>query len=467
MNKQNFSTYQSPFTWRYGSEEMRYIWSEEKKYKIWRSIWIALARAQNSAGIVSKKELDDLIKHQNEIDIQQILENEKETHHDVVAAIREFASKAKIGGGKIHYGATSMDIVDNTDAIRTKESLTLIDKKVREILGLFAPLIEKYADTVCMGFTHLQPAEPTTVGYRLSFYAQDLLIDLQLLSFARQNIKSKGLKGAVGTSASYTAILEDNEMNSLQLEEQVMNIIGIQPDIIATQVYTRKYDYIALTCINSIASSLAKFAADLRLLQSPTIGEWAEPFGKKQVGSSAMPFKRNPINAEKICSLARYIASLPEVALGNATHSYLERTLDDSANKRLIFPEAFLALDEILNTAQKLVSGLVINEKKIAHNLSQYAPFAATEAILMACVKKGASRQEMHEKLRDISMLAWADVQDGKENPMTMLLTKDKTLLGYLTEKEITGLMDVRHHTGTARERSRKLLKEITNFLKK
>lgn len=464
MTKLNFENYLSTFTWRYGSDEMRRIFSEENKYKLWRKIWVALARAQYEAGLVSKQELDDLEKQSENIDIEKILENEKASHHDVVAAIREFADKAKTGGGKIHLGATSMDIVDNTDAIRIRQALEITEQKVKTLLTLFAEKIEKYADHVCMGYTHLQPAEPTTIGYRFAFYAQDLLTDYHYLQFVKQEIKTKGLKGAVGTAAGYTAVLKGSKKDAIQLEEAVMKQLGLNASLISTQVYSRKYDYLVLTLLSSIASTLAKFAGDIRILQSPSIGEWAEPFGKAQVGSSAMPFKKNPINSEKICSLARYIAAMPQVVLENASHSYLERTLDDSANKRIVVPEAFLATDEILNVAQKLISGLIINEKKIAYNVNQYAPFAATELILMESVKKGANRQEIHELLRAISLKAWGEIQDGKPNPMKELLTANEHLQKYLKPEKILELLDVHHHTGTAPKRAKELVKQITQI---
>ncbi|CAN5188692.1 adenylosuccinate lyase [soil metagenome] len=461
----NFSTYQSVFSWRYGSVAMRRIFSEEHKYELWRRIWVALAEAEFEQGLVNKHEVDDLKKQQGNIDIARILELENETKHDVVAAIKEFAEKATIGGGKIHLGATSMDVVDNADAMRHVEALEHVEQKVLTVLGLFSGKIDQYAELVCMAFTHLQPAEPTTVGYRLSFYAQDLLLDLELLRFIKQNYKGKGMKGAVGTAAGYKALLGDDQSVD-QLEQRVMDKLGIDAALISTQVYSRKYDFLLQSLLASISSSLAKFAGDLRLLQSPPIGEWAEPFGKTQVGSSAMPFKRNPINAEKICSLARYVASLPAVGLENASLSYLERTLDDSANRRITLPDAFLATDEILITAEKLIKGLVINEKRISHNLSLYAPFAASEGILMACVKKGADRQKLHEVLREIALVAWEKVQNGEENPMNELLRTNATLQRYLSEQEIIAQLDVSNHIGTAPERARKMVKEIGKKIK-
>jgi adenylosuccinate lyase len=318
-----------------------------------------------------------------------------------------------------------------------------------------------------MGYTHLQPAEPTTVGYRLAFYAQDLLTDLAFLNFVRSIYKGKGMKGAVGSSASYKAALTGSRMSPKELDVSVMKTLGIPASLITSQVAPRKYDFLVISALASIASSLAKFAGDVRILQSAGVGEWSEPFGKKQVGSSAMPFKRNPINSEKICSLARYVTSLPEVALGNATVNYLERTLDDSANKRIVMSEAFLASDEILITAEKIVSGLVINTRRIEYNVNQFAPFAATESILIILVKRGANRQEMHELLRTISMKSWEAVQEGKPNPMTDLLNQNKIIKQYLKNDEICGCLDVASHIGDAPERALSLVDEITKTIKK
>lgn len=458
------TTYISPFTWRYGTQEMRHIFSEQHKYEIWRMIWIALARSQHSAGLVSDKELQDLEKFTNTIDIEKILQIEKDTKHDVVAAIREYAEKATVGGGKIHLGLTSMDVVDNTEAMRNKEALGLIETGVKQLLFLFSEKIEKYAALVCLGYTHLQPAEPTTVGYRFAFYAQDLLTDLQLLHVIQNMPLGKGIKGATGTQASFTSLLGEKGIDPEQMEKEVMQMLNIKPVDISTQVYSRKIDFLILTVLASIASSVAKFAADLRILQSPTIGEWSEPFGEKQVGSSAMPFKKNPINSEKICSLARMVAAFPIVALENATHSYLERTLDDSANRRIVTPEAFLAVDEILDTAKKLVDGMIINEKRIAYNLSQYAPFIASEGILMQAVKNGANRQEIHEVLRDCAMKAWNDVAEGKANPMATLLKENKEIAKYLSQDEIEKQLHVASHIGTAVKRASDLAAKIKSL---
>ncbi|KKP51502.1 MAG: Adenylosuccinate lyase [Candidatus Roizmanbacteria bacterium GW2011_GWA2_33_33] len=463
----DFSTYLSPLTWRYGSDEMRRIFSEKHKYELWRKIWVALAEAQHQVGLVNKEELDDLKKNERNIDIEKIFEYEKDTKHDVVAAIKEFAEKAKIGGGKIHLGATSMDVVDNADMVKIQEALEIIEKKVITILNLLANKIEEYADYPCLGYTHLQPAEPTTVGYRLAFYAQDLLTAYEFIQFAKKTIKGKGMKGAVGTAASYKELLKDlpaqagKTISVDQLENKVMKSLGIDAALISGQVYPRLFDFIVLNGLVTVTSALAKFAGDLRILQSPLYGEWSEPFGKKQVGSSAMPFKKNPISSENICSLARFVATLPQVASENASLSYLERTLDDSANKRIVIAEAFLTTDQILITAEKIISGLVINRDRISFNLRQYASFAASESIILEAVKNGADRQEMHEVLRINSMIAWTDIQNGKKNPMMQLLLNDKLVSKYLNKNQLEKLMEVENHIGDVPERAKKLVKII------
>lgn len=438
---------------------MRLIWSEETKYKTWRKIWVELARAQSEFGLVSSEELKDLEKNQDTIDIEKIWEIEKETRHDVVAAIREFAEVAKVGGGKIHAGATSMDIVDNTDTLRIKESLDIIEKNLKEILQAFSSQIEKYLDTPCMAFTHLQSAEPTTIGYRLSLYAQDLMNDLEFLHFVKSHLKAKGFKGAVGTQASYAALL--GEEKAKQMEQKVMERLGLDPVLIANQVGLRKADLFVAQLLTSIAQSLNKFAFDVRILQSAGFGEWQEPFGKSQVGSSAMPFKKNPMKSENICSLARLVESLSSNAWQNASLSLLERTLDDSGNRRVYIPEMFLAIDEMLTSATQVISGLIVHEQQVKNNLEKFGPFAATETILMESVKKGANRQEIHETLREIAIQSWNETQENKPNPMEKLLTENETIKKTLSESEIKKLLDVKTHIGTAPERAKQLVEHI------
>lgn len=440
---------------------MRYIFSEENKIRLWRKIWLALAEAQFEAGLLSHEELNDLKKHQNEIDIKKILQLEKEIKHDVMAAIHEYAQKAKVGGRKIHLGATSYDIVDNAHVLRIKEALILIEDKLKQLLLLLSEKITQYASFPCLGFTHLQPAEPTTIGYRLAFYAQNLLIGLKFLKFTQKILRSKGIKGAVGTSASFKLLLKNKKIDEKKMENLVMKKLNLKSVLIANQTCSQIFDYIILVNLNIIASSLAKFAGDLRILQSPPIGEWSEPFSDKQVGSSAMPFKKNPIASENICSLARYLAFLPNVALENATLSYLERTLDDSANRRIIIPEAFLVTDHILNTAIKIVKNLVINEKKVDFNLKQYGLFAATEMILIEAVKAGADRQKIHQVLKEISMIAWEKIAHGEFNPMRNLLLKDERITNFIAPEKIKKLLNINKYLGNASKQARRLIKEI------
>lgn len=459
------STFQSSFSWRYGSENMRSIWSEVHKRKLWRRIWIALAAAEAQFGLVTDEQLADLKAHADQIDLDRALAIEAEIKHDLMAEVKTFAEQCSIGGGIIHLGATSMDVEDNADALRVRESIDLILTSLSALLKSFAAQIEKWADVPTMGFTHLQPAEPTTIGYRLAQYTQDLLVDYEELIRVRREIKGKGFKGAVGTSASYLELVQDSLAKtlkpSLNLEKLVMRALDLDAFDAATQIYPRKQDWLVLNALAGVAMSLNKFAFDLRVLQSPPIGEWREPFGSKQVGSSAMPFKRNPINAEKIDSLARYLAQLPRVAWDDAAQSLLERTLDDSANRRIILPEAFLCADEILITAQKLIDGLVIDQPAVNRNFEIYAPFAATEKLLMALAKAGADRQDLHEVIREHSLAAWAEVSAGKPNPLIEALCSDPHITLYLHSGKARSILDARGYIGDAPRRARKIASKV------
>ena len=452
-----YETYLSPFTWRYGTDEMRRLWSQTYKRRLWRRVWVALARAQHEAGLVTAEQVADLEAHEAEVDIPRALEIEDEIRHDLMAEVRAYAEQCPAGGGIIHLGATSMDVEDNVDALRLREALDLVLGSLRELMALVAVRIEVHADLPCMAYTHIQPAEPTTVGYRLAQYGQDLLIDHGELSRVRAEIRGKGIKGAVGTSASYGALLEGTGLSPAQLEARVMDLLDLAPFDVATQTYPRKQDWLVLVALAGLAGTLYKLAFDLRLLQSPPIGEWGEPFGSKQVGSSAMPFKRNPITAEKISSLARYIAALPRVAWDNAAHSLLERTLDDSANRREVLPAAFLATDEILSAAKRVLGGLRIQEAAVARNMETYGVFAATERVLMALVKAGADRQEMHEVIREHSLAAWAALQAdaGAENPLPGRLCADERIVRYLAREQVAALLDASAYVGDAAERAR------------
>ncbi|MBN1582217.1 MAG: adenylosuccinate lyase [Anaerolineae bacterium] len=468
MSANTFSheSYLSPFTWRYGSDAMRKVWSEDHKRRLLRRVWVALATAQHEAGLVTASQVADLRAHQDDIDIARATQIEAEIRHDLMAEIKTFAEQCPVGGGIIHLGATSMDILDNVDALRLRQALDLVLSAVRELLNSLAELIEQRASQPCMAFTHIQPAEPTTVGYRLAQYGQDVLIDYRELMRARDGIRGKGIKGAVGTSASYTELLAGTGMTAAELEEKVLALLDLVAFPVATQTYTRKQDWLVLNALAGLAGSLYKLAFDLRLLQSPPLGEWSEPFGEKQVGSSAMPFKRNPVTAEKIDSLARYVATLPRVAWDNAAHSLLERTLDDSANRREILPSAFLAVDEILKSTRRVVDDLRINDEVVARNLAAYGLFAATERVLMELVKHGADRQEMHELIRGHSLAAWADVRAGKSNSLSQRLSGDKRVVEYVSRNQVLDLLDASTYIGDAAERARSLAKELYASIK-
>lgn len=458
-------TYTSPFSSRYGSSEMRALWSEEHRRKLWRRIWISLAEAQGKAGLVKANQIEDLRAHAEQIDLKRALEIEKEIGHDVMAEVKTYAEQCKIGGGIIHWGATSADITDNADVLRQREAIALVLVRLSKLLIAFAERIESTRDLSCMAYTHLQPAEPTTFGYRLALYAQDLLTHYEALLRLGDSLRGKGMKGAVGTQASYTEILDGNKMTPAGLESSVMQSLALEPFAIATQTYPRVQDYSVLSTLAALAASLHKFAFDLRILQSSGFGEAAEPFGEKQVGSSAMPFKRNPVNAEKICSLARLVAASPMIVWENAAESLLERTLDDSANRRTAIPESFIAMDEMLITATRIVSGLRVDEIACARNLEKYGAFAAIERVMMALVRVGADRQKMHERLREHSLKAWEAINTNQPNPLVEMIVSDQQLLVYLQPIKLRSLMDARDYVGTARERAGEMVKIIRKKL--
>lgn len=454
-------TFLSPFTWRYGSPEMRAIWGEVHKRQTWRRIWVALASTQAEVGLVDAAHVETLRAHQDEIDIAKAHALEAELHHDLMAEVHTYAAQCGEAGGIIHLGATSMDIEDNADALRIAESLKLIVGKLHALIGRWVEQVEAYADTATMAFTHLQPAEPTTIGYRLAQYLQDLSIDLDDLARLSDEVRGKGFKGAVGTSASYGQLLQGTDLTPADLEAKVLDQLGLAPFDVATQTAPRKQEYRILCALASTGQSLYKFAADLRLLQSPPLGEWAEPFGKKQIGSSAMPFKRNPIHAENMDSVARFLATLPRVAWDNAAHSYLERTLDDSANRRAVLPEAFLALDEVIRRGTRLIDGLRVDTGASARLLGTYGPFAATERLLMQIARRGADRQVFHEVIRERSMEAWAALKAGQDNPLVDALCADERVLAYCTSDEARGWLDASAYVGDAPERARALAESV------
>ncbi|MFY9666264.1 MAG: adenylosuccinate lyase [Candidatus Cybelea sp.] len=456
----DYESYASPFSWRYGRAALRSLFSERMRRRLWRAVWVALAEAQSAHGLIEEEEVADLRAHAGEIDVEAAIEVEREIHHDLMAEIRIFAEQARRGGGKLHLGATSMDVEDTVETYRLRLALSYIGENLSELLAAFREKIRTYADLVCMAYTHLQPAEPTTLGYRLAAYAQDLLVDDENLRFVFQNLTAKGLRGAVGTAASYERLIRHSGRSG-EIEAYVLERFGLLAREVSTQTYPRKLDYLLLTALAGLGTSLSKFAADVRILSSPGFGEVAEPFAKEQVGSSSMPFKQNPILCERIGSLARLLPTYAGVTWQNAATNFLERTLDDSANRRIVLPEALLCADEIVTIARTVVEGLRVDERRIAANLRTYAPFAGTQAVMLEAVRAGGDRQHLHEMLRSASMEAWAAVGRGEDNPLSRLLTEEPELTALIDPAEIRRLLDPSTYVGTAPQRARLLADRI------
>lgn len=454
--------YISPFAWRYGSPGMRRLFSEEEKRATWRKVWLALAEGEHELAIVSKSELEDirLRAGKENVDIPRAHELERKIRHDLMAELRIFAEQAKVGGGKLHLGATSMDIEDNADIIIYRKAMGQITLRLVGCLAAAREKIVKYKGTACIAWTHLQPAEPTTLGYRFATWAQDLVLDMKLVEMVLGGfLRGKGVKGAVGTSAGFKALLgTDSQVE--KLEDYVMGRLGLQSFDVSTQTYPRKVDYVLLASLASVAQSCHKFGLDLRVMQSPAFGELSEPIEDLQVGSSAMPFKRNPVMAERMCSLARLVSALPAVAFSNAANSILERTLDDSATRRIIIPEAFLAVDECLLIYQRLLNGLGVYPAMVRKNLQRYGPFAGTEAVMMRLVEKGGDRQKVHEMLRKKSFAAWEKVMQGQPNPVEEMLAEERSVSSKIAPRELHRLMDPVRHLGDVEARCERFLKK-------
>lgn len=459
----DYKNYLSPYSWRYGSATMRQIWSEHHKRLLWRKIWVALAQVQAHFGLVTPEQVADLQHHADKVDIPRALEIEAEIQHDLMAEVKTYAEQCSLGGGIIHLGATSVDVKDNATVLQMRAALDLTIAGARDLLLILVPKMIQFAETPVMAYTHLQPAEPTTLGYRLAQYAQDLLTDWENLVRVRAALKGKGFKGAVGTSASYAELF--GLENLAEFERLMAEKLGLTFFPVTTQTYPRKQDYEMLSALAGLGASIYKLAFDLRILQSPSLGELAEPFGSRQVGSSAMPFKRNPIQAEKLDSLARLLAQFPRTAWDNAAHSLLERTLDDSANRRTLLPEAFLIADELLRVACKIMSNLQIDAIASGRNFAIYAPFAATERLLMALGKAGADRQAMHEYLRQHALAAWEALRVGEANPLIELVAQESEFLRYLSGAAIRDLMDASRYVGNAPQKTRQLADYIQETL--
>lgn len=449
--------YLSPFSWRYGGADMRRLWSEAAKRRRMRQVWLALAEAQAEVGLVSAEALEDLRATAEAIDIPAAERIEERTRHDVMAEILLWAQQAPLGGPVIHLGATSADITDNVDALRLQESLRLLLPVLRGVILRLAELVTEQADHVCLGWTHLQPAAPTTVGYRLAGALQDFLADLDAVESLLARWKGKGFKGAVGTQASYTALLGSGAAAEA-MEARAMARLGLAAAEHSTQVYSRRQDWELLGVLAGIGGSASLLAFNIRILQSPPFGEWSEGFAEGQVGSSAMPWKRNPINAENVNSMARHLAQLPQVAWQNWTASLLERTLDDSANRRSILPEACLMADEILRRTRRLLDAMRVEEGAVAATLARYGPFAAAERVLLAAAAKGGDRQALHEVIRGHSLAAWSQIEAGTANELPERLANEPAILAFLDADTVRRLVaEPEAHLGTAPARARRL----------
>ena len=418
--------YISPLGQRYASEEMQRIFSNDKKFRTWRRLWIALAESEKELGLaITQEQIDELKAHAEDINYDVAREREKIVRHDVMSHVYAYGQQCPNAKGIIHLGATSCFVGDNTDLIVMYEALELVKKKLVNVLAELKKFALDYKDLPVLAFTHFQPAQPTTLGKRAAIWAQDLLLDYEELCFLLENKKLRGCKGTTGTQASFMELFDNDEAKVKQLDQMVAHRMGYEKSFaVSTQTYSRKVDSRILNALGSIAQSAHKFSNDIRLLQH--LKEVEEPFEKGQIGSSAMAYKRNPMRSERMASLANYvIADTLNPAITAATQ-WFERTLDDSANKRISIPEAFLAVDGILDLYLNITDGLVVYPKVIESHLMKELPFMATEMILMDAVKAGGDRQELHERIRVHSMAAGKVVkEEGLENDLLKRIAED------------------------------------------
>ena len=442
-----YSKYQSPLNERYASREMSYIFSDQNKFETFRSLWIALAEAEKELGLdISDEQIEELKKYRSDIDFEAAKRIEKETRHDVMAHVKAYGLQADKAKGIIHLGATSAYVGDNTDIIVMRSALEIIEKKLAILINNLKEFALEYKDMPALGFTHFQAAQLVTVGKRATLWIQDLILDLDDVIYRKDNLRLRGAKGTTGTQASFMALFDNDDEKVKMIDDLICNKMGFEKRFAVTgQTYTRKVDYQVLSSLSQIAQSLHKMTNDIRLLQS--LKEIEEPFEKTQIGSSAMAYKRNPMRSERISSLAKYIINLAQNPAFVHSTQWLERTLDDSANKRLATPEAFLAADAILDIAINVTNGLVVYENIIKRRVNEELPFMATENILMEAVKKGGDRQELHEKIRLYSMEAGKNVKvNGLDNNLLELLAQDEEF--KLSQQEINALLDPMLYTG-------------------
>ncbi len=421
------SVYQNPLITRYASKEMQHAFSDEKRFTLWRKLWVALAEAEMELGLtVTQEQVDELKAFADDIDYDLAAQFEREVRHDVMAHVKAYGTQAPKAKPIIHLGATSCFVNCNAEAIMIDEALNIVLKKLVNVMDKLKSFALRYKDLPTLGFTHLQPAQLTTVGKRATLWLQDLKMDYDNLVDLKSHVKLRGVKGTTGTQASFMELFDGDEEKIKELEKRVVNKLGYDNVYGVTgQTYPRKFDYNVLCVLSQIAQSAYKFSNDIRLLQS--MKEIEEPFEKKQIGSSAMAYKRNPMRSERIGALSRYVLTLPANAAITASTQWFERTLDDSANRRIVNAQAFLAVDAILNIYMNVAENLVVYEKVIEKHIRAELPFMATENIIMECVKAGGDRQDLHERIRVLSMEAGKTVKvEGGENNLIELIRQDE-----------------------------------------
>ncbi len=458
----NYNSYESPFCTRYASEEMQYVFSADKKFSTWRKLWVALARAEMKLGLpVTEAQVKQLEEHISDIDYDMAAKREKEVRHDVMAHVYTYGQACPDAAGIIHLGATSCYVGDNTDVIIMRDGLKIIRRKLINVMNNLAKFADQYKDMPCMAYTHLQPAQPTTVGKRATLWLNELLMDFEELEYRIDNLKLLGSKGTTGTQASFMELFEGDTDKINQLENMIaeeMGFDGVVP--VSGQTYSRKVDFQVLSTLSGIAQSCSKFSNDLRILQS--FEEMEEPREKSQIGSSAMAYKRNPMRCERITSLARYVMiDVLNPAFTSGTQ-WFERTLDDSANKRISVAEAFLGVDAILNIMMNVTDGMVVYPEIVRRRLMAKLPFMATENIMMDAVKKGGDRQELHERIREYSMIAAEQIKVyGKDSNLCELIVNDPMFM--ITKEELDAVLKPENYIGRSPQQVEEFLNECIN----
>ncbi|MBI6874970.1 adenylosuccinate lyase [Clostridium aciditolerans] len=443
------NTYNTPLNTRYSSKEMSYLFSDEMKFKTWRKLWVALAECEKELGLnITDEQIQELRNNIDNINYEVAEKREKEVRHDVMSHVYAYGVQCPKAKGIIHLGATSCYVGDNTDLIAMREALLLIKKKIINVINSLSKFAIQYKDVPTLGFTHLQPAQLTTVGKRATLWIQELFLDLENLQFVIDHMRFRGVKGTTGTQASFMELFNGDEDKVKKLDKMVTERMGFKEEFMVTgQTYTRKLDSIILNTLSEIAQSAYKFSNDMRILQN--MKEMEEPFEKNQIGSSAMAYKRNPMRSERIGALARYIIVNSLNPAITASTQWFERTLDDSANKRIAVSEAFLALDGVLNLYMNVSSNMVVYPKVIEAHVKSELPFMATENIIMEAVKRGGDRQELHERIRQHSMEAAKMVKiEGKENDLIERIINDDFF--NMTKEEILSLIDSKKFIGRA-----------------